>query len=96
MDRKHKLNDVSGKKNKKLSAPIFAPKNAVTIYTMLSILLTMKRTLGMEAMLEYMEQYITIIDKHNPEFKFAVIRALSCISMEKLYKDAMTCDEQKN
>ena len=89
MNRRDELNDVSRKNPKKLSATIFAPQNAVTIYTMFSILLSMKRTLGMEAMLEYMDQYVAIIDKHNPKFKFAVLQALSYMNIEKMYKDVM-------
>ena len=90
MDREGELSGISGKDPSELSHTIFSPQNAITIYTILAILLNMKRTLGIEAMMEYMDKYITVIDEHNPEFKFAVWRALSYISMEKLYKNILS------
>ena len=59
-----------------------------------SILLVMKKDLGLEAMLEYMDQYLKTIDKHNPKLKFAVEKALSYMSVEKMYKDAMKREQK--
>ena len=70
-----------------------SPRNSISIYTVLSILLRMKDQLGLEAMLEYVQNYLKIINDHNPELKPAVERALNLMSVEKIYKDAMKCKE---
>ena len=71
-------------------ADIFhSPRNIVAIYTVLSILIQMKRVLGLEAMLEYVEEYMRIAEKHTPEMKPAVTEALTLMSVEKIYREAM-------
>ena len=67
--------------------------NTVAIYTTISILFDMKNRLGLEAMLEYMEKYHSIIGKSNPDFNTAVRRALEIMSVEKMYKDAVEYDK---
>ena len=69
--------------------PFLTPDNTIAIYTILSIMLKMKNFLGIEAMLEYVENYLSMIEKNNPQFKEAVKEALDLLSVEKLYKDAM-------
>lgn len=71
------------------STPFFTPDNKIAIYTVLKILARMKKELGMEAMHEYMDRYCAIIDRNNPKFEYAVKQALTLISIEKLYRDAM-------
>ena len=63
--------------------------NSVAVYTVLCVLRCMKTQLCLEAMLEYMEEYLKIIEKHNPILKDAASRAMSRINIEKIYKDAM-------
>lgn len=92
MDKHDEFKDLSPRQLSKSTTPLFAPQSTITIYTTLSILLVMKKNLGMEAMLEYMDQYLALIDKHNPKFKFAVRKALSYMNVEKMYKDAMQCE----
>lgn len=62
---------------------------AITLYTIFSVLKRMRRELGLEAMIEYMDFYQNLIEKYNPQFKNAVGRALDVISVEKIYADAM-------
>ena len=69
------------------STPVFLKDNTVAIYTILTVLLKMKSTLGMEAMLEYIVHYSAMIERHNPVFKDAVQHALSLMSVEKMYRD---------
>jgi len=69
---------------------IFSKGNTIAIFTMLSILVTMKEQLGLEAMLEYVEKYLTIMGGQNPRMKYAVKYALSLMSVEKMYHDAIT------
>ena len=63
--------------------------NVLIIYTALSILMSMKLTLGLEAMLEYMTRYMCIMEKNNPQLRVAVQKALSIVDVEKLYREAL-------
>ena len=75
-------------------ASIFETKdNLIAIYSVLSILVKMKSELGLEAMLEYVHNYLFEIERHNPKLKFAVAKALSLMSIEKIYREA-TRNEQ--
>jgi hypothetical protein len=74
--------------------PIFLKNNAVAIYTLLAILLKVKNTMGLEAMLEYIEHYQNLIERHNPDFKDAVRAALAMMPIEKMYRD-MTENEKQ-
>lgn len=69
--------------------PFLTPRNVVAIYTVMHILLRMRRELGMEAMLEYMEAYLECIEKDNPKFRKTVKMVLSLMDLEKMYQDAM-------
>ena len=68
---------------------IFSGRNVVVIFTLLSILVKMKEQCGLEAMLEYMDEYIRVMGEGNPKVKFAVRRALAMMSVEKIYHDAL-------
>lgn len=68
---------------------IFSGKNMVVIYTMLSILVLMKKELGLEAMLEYIEEYLRVVGDGNPKVRFAVRRALTMMDVGKMYHDAI-------
>ncbi|MBI3618298.1 MAG: hypothetical protein HY210_08840 [Candidatus Omnitrophica bacterium] len=63
--------------------------NSIAIYTVLCILRRMKREVGLEAMLEYLDKYLGAIETHNPQLKHAVAKALSLMSVEKMYREAM-------
>ena len=71
------------------SEGIFAGRNIIVIYTMLSILVKMKEQLGLEAMLEYMNKYLSIMGEGNPKMQSAVHYALALMSVEKMYHDAL-------
>ena len=72
----------------------FSGPNTVPIYTVLSILVKMKNSLGLEAMLEYIDKYLCTIEKHNPQIKYAASLAINLISVEKIYKEAMSCEKK--
>ncbi len=63
--------------------------NSIAIYTVLCILRRMKREVGLEAMLEYLDKYLGAIEAHNPRLKQAVAKALGMMSVEKMYREAM-------
>ena len=68
--------------------------NNVAIYTVLSILIKMKNSLGLEATLEYIDKYLCTIEKYNPQIKDAVSQAIQLISVERIYKEAMHCEKE--
>ena len=68
---------------------IFSGRNVVVIFTLLSILIKMKKQCGLEAMLEYMEEYLRVMGEGNPKVRFAVRRVLTMMSVEKMYHDAI-------
>ena len=80
--------------NKKQKILPFSPATTVGIYTVLTILGVMKQQLGLEAMLDYINKYIYLIEQTNPETKHAVQRALTLISVEGIYNDAMRSNNE--
>jgi hypothetical protein len=63
--------------------------NMIAVYTVLCILRNMKEQICLEAMLEYMEKYLMAVERHNPRLRNAVLKVISTIDIEKIYKDAM-------
>ena len=72
----------------------FSGQNMVAIYTVLSILVEMKKSLGLEATLEYIDKYLSTIEKHNPQIKHAASLAIKLISVEKIYNEAVHCQKK--
>ena len=64
-----------------------APRNSVIVYTMACILSRMRDTLGLEAMVEYIDGYRRAIEKHNPLMRSAVEKVLRSVNIQKLYTD---------
>lgn len=62
--------------------------NSIAIYTVLCILRRMKREVGLEAMLEYLDKYLETIEMNNPELKQAVHKALAMMSVARMYREA--------
>lgn len=92
MDKTNQHNNIPHLCNLKSPKNEIASQNTITIYTIMAILNLMKNELGLEAMLEYISQYINVVDKNNPNLRSAVRKALSMMSVEKIYKDAMGCE----
>lgn len=63
---------------------------SIAVYTILSILVKMRYELGLEAMTEYLDHYLLVIEKHNPKLKYAVSRALQMMSIRKIYDQAVS------
>ncbi len=80
--------------NKKSKIPAFPPAATIGIYTVLTILGIMKHQLGLEAMLDYINKYTLLIEQNNPNIKHAVRRALTLVSVESIYHDAMHADNE--
>lgn len=65
------------------------PPHSIAVYTVLCILCRMRKQLGLDAMLEYLEQYLAAIETHNPQLGNAVKEEMSRINVEKMYEDAV-------
>ena len=74
--------------------PDLSPATSIDIYTVLTVLCAMKNRLGLEAMLDYIDRYLHIVNKNNPRLRGAVQRALTQISVEKIHRDAMRPDKE--
>lgn len=79
-----------------LKNSVFPPEHIVAFYTLLTVLIKMKKELGLEAMLEYMAQYCTAIDSHNPKLAQAVAKTLEIIPIEVFHKELGKFNEGKN
>ncbi len=82
--------------SQKSSLSFFSPNEVVVIYSVVSILFVMKKSLGLEAMLDYMKKFLNLIDQNNPSIKLAVAKALSLMNVEKMYRDAMDRNDEEN
>ena len=69
---------------------MFPRDHAVAVYTAFSILNEMKNELGLEAMLEYMGKYRHIVENYNPKIKSAVGQAMTLMSVERIYNEAVS------
>lgn len=94
MNEKHENYQEIHPPQANLSTSIFTQKdNVVAIFTAMCILRSMKHELGIEAMHEYLDGYIHGVSKNNPKLSFAVSKALSLMSVEKMYRDACYGDK---
>ena len=79
-----------------LKKVLFPPEHIAAFYTLLTVLLKMKKELGLEVMLEYMARYIKEIDSHNPQFSQAVAKTLENIPIEVFYHELGKYSKNKN
>ena len=77
------------KSQKKFPRMLNDSANSIAVYTVLCILRSMRKQLCLEAMIEYMDEYLLTIEGSNPQLREAVSKALSMVSIKKIYKDAM-------
>ena len=71
-----------------LSSLFQSNNSEVAVYTVLKMLHQMKATLSLEAMLEYMQAYLEVIEIHDPQLKEAVKSTLEIIDIEVVYRNA--------
>ena len=72
----------------------FTGANAVVIYTVFSILRKMQETLGLEAMLDYLQKYVALTETKDPNLKDAVGQALQLMSIEKIYREIISYGDE--
>jgi len=93
MESNHASND-SPHSRQHSDTPEISPSGNIGIYTVLSTLCLMRHQLGLEAMLDYIERYLAIIEKHSPQIKPAVRHILKRVNVEKIYHDAMRKEDE--
>ena len=82
-------NNPAAPKSRKTLCPLFTQDNTIAVYTVIAILRQMKNELGLEAMMEYMAEYLRVIEDNNPRLKRSVCKVLQLMSVEKMYNDAI-------
>jgi hypothetical protein len=60
--------------------------NQIAIVTFLSVLLQMRKELGLEAMLQYMENYQKIAIKENTNLNRAITCALEITDVKRIFE----------
>jgi hypothetical protein len=68
---------------------LFAASELATIYIALRILKEMKDTLGLEAMLDYIERYLVATQQSCYELKQVCDGIIGRIDIEKIYREIM-------
>lgn len=76
------------------SKEFFNGGQTVAIYTVFSILTRMRQVLGLEAMLEYIATYLDLTAQRDPEIKNAVTKALNLMSVEEIYREAISAQDE--
>ncbi len=64
-------------------------KQSVAVYSVLAILRNMRNELGLEAMSEFLDLYVTAVEKVNPELKNILAEALSERAINQFYQAVM-------
>jgi len=77
------------RKDLELKNLLKSPVNEITIYTVMKVMARMKETMGLEAMLQYMERYSIFIEKQNPELKKTVRKAIVNLDVVNMYIEGM-------
>ncbi|MFP4473896.1 MAG: hypothetical protein ACLFPX_08570 [Candidatus Omnitrophota bacterium] len=67
----------------------YLSRNFVPIYTALRIFDRMRRQLGLEAALEYLDAYLRMIDRSHPLIKRTVTQVLEVMDVERMYTQAV-------
>jgi hypothetical protein len=62
----------------------------ISIYTTMKILLSIRRSQGLECMLEFIEMYTSATERNNPELKQVLAESLEEKCVETFYKSVAT------
>ncbi len=66
-----------------------SPRSVIALYTSLRILLKMRKELGLEATLEYLEKNVKNLERNNIQMKKAVTEALLFVNTKRIYEKSM-------
>lgn len=69
--------------------PLDASNDIITVYIVLFVLRKMRTQLGLEATLEYAENYMKKMEKNNSKLKRLIYRALMHIDVVRMHEDAI-------
>jgi len=89
-----KKNNFNNIFNIPLVIPLLKQENIIATYTVLKVLNKMQAELGIEAMHEYKDVYLEMIEKHNLKLKVVVEQLLEELNVEKIYHDCF--ENEKN
>ena len=89
MNEEKELYKDKGRFLRKEKPLLFVPDNLIATYTVLNVLLKMRKTLGLEAMMDYIDKYLETIEGSNPEMKRAIALALTFVDVRDIYEEAM-------
>jgi hypothetical protein len=64
----------------------FINSHSVSVYSVLFILRNMRRDLGLEAMSEFIDLYVTAAEKRNPQLKEILCEVLTERAINKFYQ----------
>jgi len=65
---------------------IIVTKQSVAVYSVIAILKNMRNELGLEAMSEFLDMYVTAVERKNPELKNILQEALSERAINQFYQ----------
>lgn len=74
--------------NNKSNLSLFQDQT-VAIYTALRIIMKMKKEMGLEATLEYLESYLSEIEKLNLSLRGVTDEVLEVIDIQKIFRELM-------
>jgi hypothetical protein len=64
-------------------------QQSISVYTVLILLKTMRSSLGLEAMSEFLDAYTASVERMNPDLKREVSKALCDRALFNLYESEM-------
>ena len=64
-----------------------SPQHVLAFYTIMTILLKIKKEQGLESMLEYMSNFIATVDLSTPQLSQALARTIQHISTGVIYDE---------
>ena len=69
-------------------------RQSVSVYTVVSILRNMRRSLGLEAMSEFLDMYVEAVDRKDPQLKSTLQEALSERAIDQFYQAVVNYEKK--
>lgn len=64
--------------------------NNFPVFMAIMTLVKIKQELGLEAMVEYVDHYVEVINENNPKLGDAYQQAMKFINVEKIYQEMIS------
>jgi hypothetical protein len=85
MDGDIRLNNSFDAPRLKPTPNLQAPKELITVLTVLVVLMKMRRYLGLEVMLEFIEKYLLLVSQKNSHVYKAVDKRLGLDEIKRMF-----------